>query len=261
MEIEDHSNRIINSLWVGDKLSFLELLTLKSFIANGHVFHLWTYNKLKTELPQGVVICDAETVLPKSSVFKYPNKARIDWGSCSYAGFSDIFRYKLLYDKGGWWVDMDVTCLKPFNFEAPYFFRNHWKFPVVGNIIKAPKKSLLMKECFDIASVEVTESNRDWHRPIEILNEAIVRNNLLKYRQLGLFNLDLFHNIECYLRGAYPIPTDWFGIHWINSSKKITFRKSSTLGKLLKKYNIDDGGKGRRPYYSWALDWLRTFSP
>ena len=64
MEIEDHSNRIINSLWVGDKLSFLELLTLKSFIANGHVFHLWTYNNLKTELPQGVVICDAETVLP-----------------------------------------------------------------------------------------------------------------------------------------------------------------------------------------------------
>lgn len=256
----DDSNRVVNSLWIGEELSFLELLTLKSFVANGHVFHLWTYNPLKTELPKGVVLCNAESILPRSSVFKYPNNGTIDWGSGSYAGFSDIFRYKLLYDKGGWWVDMDVTCLKPLNFDVPYFFRNHWKFPVVGNIMKVPKGSLVMKECFDIALVEVTESNPEWHRPIEILNEAIERNDLLKYRQLGLFNLDMFHNIECYLSGDYPIPADWYGIHWINSSKKITFRKSCTLAKLLIKHNVEDNGKGKQSHYSRALDWLRTFS-
>jgi len=256
----DESNKVVNSLWIGEELSFLELLTLKSFVANGHLFHLWTYNPLKTELPKGVVLCDAESVLPKSRVFQYPKEGLIDWGRGSFAGFSDVFRYKLLYEKGGWWVDMDVTCLKPLNFHTPYFFRNHWKFPVVGNIIKVPKESLLMRECFDIALAEVTESNQEWHRPIIILNEAIERNNLSEYRQLGLFNLDMFHNIECYLRGDYPIPADWCGIHWINSSKKITFRKSSTLARLLKTYNIDGGRKGKQSNYSRALDWFKAFS-
>ena len=34
----------------------------------------------------------------------------------SYAMFADMFRYLLLYLKGGWWSDLDMLCLRPWNF-------------------------------------------------------------------------------------------------------------------------------------------------
>ena len=35
--------QIINFLWAGDKLSFLEVAVLKSHVAVGHQCKLWTY--------------------------------------------------------------------------------------------------------------------------------------------------------------------------------------------------------------------------
>ena len=35
----------VNGLWIKGKLSSLELLTIESFISNGFIFCLWTYDK------------------------------------------------------------------------------------------------------------------------------------------------------------------------------------------------------------------------
>ena len=40
----------------------------------------------------------------------------------SYSGFSNLFRYRLLAEKGGCWVDTDVVSLKPFQFPQDYRF-------------------------------------------------------------------------------------------------------------------------------------------
>lgn len=40
----------------------------------------------------------------------------------SYSAFSNQFRYTLLYDKGGWWVDTDVVCLRRFDFDDDFVF-------------------------------------------------------------------------------------------------------------------------------------------
>ncbi|MCO5260548.1 MAG: hypothetical protein M9916_10425 [Crocinitomicaceae bacterium] len=237
MELCD--NKIDNqfhSLWIGEKLGKTELLTLLSFKEHGQIINIWTYTPIKN-LPDGFVQRDANEIIPKEKVFKYSDKSKIDWGKGSYAGFSDVFRYKLLYEYGGWWVDMDVTCFKPFNIDAPYFFRNHWKLPVVGNVMKCPKGSELMKVCYERAVIEVTENNTDWHKPITILNEEIERFNLMKYRQLGLFNLDMQHTIEPYLKNNYPFPHDWLGVHWINSSN-FKYKNRSAFNQLLKHYKI-----------------------
>jgi hypothetical protein len=50
------SNQIVNALWIGDNLSDLELLTINSFINNGHEFHLWIYDNIKTILPEKIVL-------------------------------------------------------------------------------------------------------------------------------------------------------------------------------------------------------------
>jgi hypothetical protein len=233
---QQHMTDQFHSLWIGSKLGETELLTLKSFADKGHHIHLWAYKEIKN-VPENVSIFDANTIIPESQVFKYDENGKIDWGKGSYAGFSDIFRYKLLYEYGGWWIDMDVTCLKKFEIEDAYFFRNHWMLPVVGNVMKCPPKSELMLRCYERAIVEVNKENTDWHKPITILNEEIERLNLMHYRKLGLFNVDMQHTVQPYLTGNFPFPNDWLGVHWINSSK-FNYKRGSTFHTLLKQYKI-----------------------
>ncbi len=228
---------IIHSLWIGNRISLLGLLTIHSFLQKGHPFHLWTYYDIPN-IPKGVILQNANEIIPKEKIFKYPENSKIDWGKGSFAGFSDIFRYKLLFEKGDWWVDMDVTCLKEFHCEKPYFFRDHWKLPVVGNILKAPKGSELMKNCYRRAQKEVDEDNLDWHKPIQILNEEIEKLNLLEYRLKSKFNPDISNDLKPYLWDDKNIPEEWWGIHWIQSSGKRYVKKGSTLWKLLEKYNL-----------------------
>ena len=81
---------IINVLWIG-QLSPLEQLCLKSFVAQGHSVHLYTYDRIDN-VPQGVTLQDAAEILPPSNIFRN----QLGKGKGSLAAFSDLFRYKLL---------------------------------------------------------------------------------------------------------------------------------------------------------------------
>lgn len=99
----------VQSLWIGDRLTVMERLAIHSFLANGHPFHLYTYEPVEG-VPEGVSLFDARKVVSEDRVFKYSENQ-----GGGYQGFADIFRYELLYQRGGWWVDMDVVCLRPFD--------------------------------------------------------------------------------------------------------------------------------------------------
>jgi len=104
---------IIQSLWVGDKLSTFERLSVASFLANGHDFHLYTYTDL-ANAPKGTHLKDANEIIPEKKIFTYRKG--------SYAGFADWFRWKLLFKKGNFWVDTDTVCLKPYLFDESIVF-------------------------------------------------------------------------------------------------------------------------------------------
>ena len=108
------TKRIIQSLWIGDSLSQLEKLCIASFIKNGHDFHLYTYGRVEG-IPEGTIERDANEIIPAKNIFTY-GKTK------SYAIFADWFRWELLYQKGNFWVDMDVLCLKAFDFEDEIIF-------------------------------------------------------------------------------------------------------------------------------------------
>lgn len=59
-------------------------------------------------IPQDVELCDASLIIPKKDIFKHMG---------SYAAFADLFRWKLTYDTGGYYVDTDVVCLQQFDFK------------------------------------------------------------------------------------------------------------------------------------------------
>ena len=107
-------SEIIQGLWVGSTLSTLEQLSIKSYLRNGYTYHLYSYNDVQA-VPPGTVMRDGNEVLPASAIFQYRKHN-------SYAGFSNYFRYKLLLQNGGWWSDLDMVLLKPFDFFDEYVF-------------------------------------------------------------------------------------------------------------------------------------------
>ncbi len=136
---------VIQSLWIGPKLSAMERMCIQSFLRQGHPFHLYTYGSVEG-VPAGATVRDAEEVIPRS-LYDYPSFAWL-------AKFADYFRYKLLLDKGGWWVDTDTFCLKPFDFPSEYIFSSQENLegnpPSVNNgNIKAPVGSDIMRYCWD----------------------------------------------------------------------------------------------------------------
>ena len=83
-------------------LGDMEIYSINSFINTGHEFHLYTYEKING-IPKKTKILDGNKIMPKKELFKLKE---------GFLPFSDIFRYKLLSEKGGWWFDTDCICLK-----------------------------------------------------------------------------------------------------------------------------------------------------
>ncbi len=237
-------NKIVHSLWIGHSLSLLELLTINSFIKNGHVFYLWIYQPLIHPLPKEIVCKDANMIIPENKIFRYKNKNQFGHGKGSLGGFSDIFRYRLLYEYGGWWTDMDITCLKPLNFNHQYVFRTHHELKLVGNLMKCPKNSTLMKTCYERAILEINADNKDWNKPIQILVDE-VKNQHLENFIMELSNPDSWRLIRIFLIKKNLLPEEWYVLHWVNEEwrrnhiNKEMFRPNSTYGILMNEYGIN----------------------
>ena len=209
-------NRIIHGLWIGRELSRLEQLTLRSFVRFGHEFHLWVYDEIETPLPVGVSLRDASRILPRERIFK---TAGIDpetgVGRNAYPPFSDLFRYKLLYDQGGIWVDMDVTCLRRFDFTEEYLFRPH-RLGMVGNVMKCPQGSELMRSAFEEVDA-VANEDIAWLTPNRILNKHVERLELGRYIRKDISNEDHWLDaIRPFVESDARIPNHWYAIHWVN---------------------------------------------
>ena len=145
-------NDIIQGLWVGNELSVMEQLSVASFLRNGHEYHLYVYEDVKN-VPAGTTIKDGNEILPASRIFQYKQQA-------SYAGFSNFFRYKLVLERGGWWVDTDTICLRPFDFEAEYVFSSEFAMGqqfINSGIFKAPVGSDVMRYAWGVCETKDPE--------------------------------------------------------------------------------------------------------
>ncbi len=172
----------VQSLWVGEKLSELEILSILSFQKLGHKFILYTYGKVKN-IPPNTIIKNGNHILKKNTLFKFKN---------SYLPFSDLFRYKLLYLKGGYWVDLDMIALKPLRFKEKFIFssertiqkgpyRNRTKKEISNiGILKAPPKSNFYKELFDKSLNKITKITENIQL-MRINRDLIDKYNYNKY--------------------------------------------------------------------------------
>lgn len=154
----NETNRVVRTLWIGESLSTMERLSLRSFLAHGHEVHLYTYGEV-AGVPAGTIVEDANRIVPAEKIFRFR-------GDGSYAAFSDLFRWALLGGEGGWWVDTDVVCLAPFDFETPWVFASecdalYASESVTSGVVKAPGGSEAMRWALELCGRKDLE-RLDW---------------------------------------------------------------------------------------------------
>lgn len=122
-----------------------------SMRAAGHPVRVWSYapEKLAFLVPHGVEVRNADDVMPRALFERIVAGSEIRY-------FSDIFRYALLYEHGGLWMDSDVIVLRPFPFRGEHFFNLQWRGShkghfVCGNVIYARPYSRHLRALYELS--------------------------------------------------------------------------------------------------------------
>jgi hypothetical protein len=135
---------MLNSLWFGGRLGYLEQLSIKSALALGHPYTLYSYEpQALSGIPDGVFVRDAREVMSD------PRRVRHFEGKYKALG-SDFFRYEIFANRLGYWVDLDVIFLRPLDFTDDYVFGWERKNSINGAILKLPADSPMLEELRNI---------------------------------------------------------------------------------------------------------------
>lgn len=242
------NNKAIHSFWISGSLSEMNLLTIKSFLANGHDFHLYAYakdehirqlydNGLYPEFRDGTFkIFAADEIIPESQIYYYKNMAGGN-PAFKFGGFAERLKAEMLFKLGGFHVDLDVSCLKPFDFESDYVLRPHNSGGIVANIIKAPAGSEFARRYVEHTKT-INAENRDWEKSFKGLNQIVKDLDLEKYilpaNVLG-DDSDLYYR-NFTKKGFEPNP-ELHAIHHC-AARQLEYEPGSFYESLLIKYNL-----------------------
>lgn len=151
---------IIQTMWVGGPLTPMGQLSAESFLAHGHDLHMYAYHRIENA-PAGVTLLDAREILPEAKVIPQQR----GFGRGSYAPFADLFRYRLLWERGGWWSDVDMVCLRPWQFPATRIVASYWRRKRANTplncVLRFPPGDPLIRYCLD-RSMEVDLSSAEY---------------------------------------------------------------------------------------------------
>jgi hypothetical protein len=164
----------VASLWVGGPLGKIQEICLASFVYYGHSTYLYVYD-MELEVPDGIIKLDANDIIPESEIFYH-------WGQL--AGFSDLFRYKMIRDTGMMWVDADTLCLTENFFDTQEIvFINENNVMYAGGILKIPQNHELVNYLYEKA-LDSINSKEDTHWSFigpRLIDEAVKKMSLEKY--------------------------------------------------------------------------------
>lgn len=186
----DQSGPIIASFWHGP-LSWLERLSIASFVRQGHPFHLYTYEKID-DLPVGAEWRDANDVLPRDALFFYK-------GHGTPGVFSDYFRMMLMKQSRGIWADCDVYCVKPLTDMGDYIFSYERPGSINGAVLRVPADAPLLNDLISIFTDKkrpVLEQHLPIFRRLEVAAKRLMGNpvgpEFMQYGATGPFMLTYY---------------------------------------------------------------------
>lgn len=136
----EQNRRPVASLWIGEKLHYLNQLCLKSHLRHGHPVTLYCTDTV-TNAPEGVELRPATDIMEISS-------ARVKETSASF--WSNVFRYKMIEKTDAIWIDCDAFCHKPFPDDWAFIFAGHGLRGALNcGVVGIPKESALLAQLID----------------------------------------------------------------------------------------------------------------
>jgi hypothetical protein len=245
------TNNIIQGLWIGPRLSRFEHNSIKSYLKQGYEYHLYTYGKVDN-IPDGVIIKDGNEILDKKYIFHYEG---------SIAPFSDLFRYKLLFERGGVWTDCDIICVKrlPDDTQHKYIFvaertilkgafASCIKTPpytckkkkVLNSFIRTPQYAPIMLQMFD-KSLKYRDEYLKSKRKSSISSKSSKSYNTNSRKQSRKHSKTIKHHHAHGLKPNIGLKS----YHWGGGSK--------TLETLITKYQLEDYVV--EPEFAFPINW------
>ncbi len=133
----------IGSLWIGERLSFVEQMCLLSFVRQGHSVTLFTYGDV-ANVPEDVNVVDAREVHePKEILLSRFGTPVVQ---------SDIFRLKLIEQTRMVWADADVYCLNPIQRNSGHVHGFDSKTSVCNALLGLPADSQALRRYLNYVS-------------------------------------------------------------------------------------------------------------
>jgi len=106
---------ILNTLWVGKTLTYIELLSLLSAMQHGHKVKLYSYTPEELRgVPKGIEVLDASAVMSRDKLISYAECRN------GVALGANLWRYHMLAMGLGVWCDLDLVFVKPLDTTQPY---------------------------------------------------------------------------------------------------------------------------------------------
>lgn len=121
-------------MWVGNPLTEVQRLSMRSFLHHGFDVVLYAYDEL--DPPAGVTVRDANAIVPDTDIFASHE---------TFAAFADVFRYRLLQTTETMWMDADTLCLRSDWDFGDYVFGLQEPGKVTNGVLAYPKDSSLAK--------------------------------------------------------------------------------------------------------------------
>lgn len=233
--------------WGGGPIPLLAELSMRSFVANGHPVEFYAYEDY--DLPEGVDLRNASDFLSAKERDRF-----LRHSDGKMANVSDLFRCRMLYEKGGYWSDSDMVCLRPWTFheKAAYMFAGSYHAPwelrkgISACAMLVPPGSALMKEC--VSRVEQVLLEPHAYPDAAYAVEALVRaHGLWKFvgnsRDLGSVRWWQTNKFARKIH-AFSLPNNAHGIHcymfrWIQSMERAKERHRVPLLDIHRVYPED----------------------
>lgn len=132
--------RPVASLWIGDKLHYLNQLCLLSHVQQGHPTTLYCTDTV-TNVPEGVIVKPASEIMTID---------REIVAQTSESFLSNVFRYKMIQATDAVWVDCDAFCHKPFPDEMQNIYAGHgFRGALNCGVVYIPKDGELINLLMD----------------------------------------------------------------------------------------------------------------
>lgn len=232
-------NEAIQMLWIGKKMSASCVACISSFLEHKHEVHLYLYESMETILPKDLTIKDAREIMPEEEIFY----CQTEPGLGSPSPFSDFFRWKLLRDRGGWWVDADVACVRHWDFEQEVVLAGERSYVFDGSdyvlddhyatcVMKLPKGHKIAEDCYNYC-MSLNKAEVYWTQPaIDNLNMHAEPKGWV---DPNVFCPVFWQEWEQLFEPGWAPGKDTFGVHLWNEMQRRCEPKTPQEGSFVKK--------------------------